>query len=83
MVDMIDCAVGLLGPDLDPLKEDLLDLGKRHISYGVSSDYFPVMEKAVMYMLEELLDDMLTKKDRQAWQVIFHFMISNMMKGMK
>lgn len=83
MVDMIETAVELLGPDLEPLEADLKDLGKRHIGYGVSSDYFPVMERSVMYTLEEILGDKLTKSDRAAWQEIFHFMISNMTKGMK
>lgn len=83
MVDMIDCAVGFLGPDLDPLVDDMQDLGKRHISYGVESEYLPVMERAVMYAMEEILDNQFTRDDRQAWQLIFHFMITNMVKGMK
>ena len=80
---MIDLAVGFLGPDLDPLKEDLLDLGQRHIGYGVRSEYLPVMERAVMYAMEELLDDKFTKDDRNSWRSVFQFMITNMKKGMK
>ena len=57
IVDMMDMAVGFLGPDLDPLKDDLVDLGKRHVGYGVTSDYLPIMERGVMYALEEVLDD--------------------------
>jgi len=83
MVDMIDMAVGFLGPDLDPLKEDLLDLGKRHIGYGVKPEYLPIMERAVMYAMEEILDDKFTKEDRNSWQTVFHFMIANMVEGMK
>lgn len=83
MVDMIDMAVGFLGPDLDPLTEDLIDLGKRHIGYGVESEYLPVMERAVVYTLEELLGNGFTRDDRNAWGVIFHFMITHMVAGMK
>lgn len=83
MVDMIDMAVGFLGPDLDPLKEDLVELGRRHIAYGVQSEYLPVMERAVMYALDELLHEGLTRAERSSWQVVFHFMISHMIKGMK
>jgi len=83
MVDMIDMAVGFLGPDLDPLKEDLLELGKRHIGYGVQAEYLPIMERAVMHALEEILDDGFTKSDRNAWQVVFHFMITHMVEGIK
>lgn len=83
MVDIIDCAVSFLGPDLDPLKEDLQDLGRRHIAYGVETEYLPIMERAVMYAMEELLDNQLTKEDRQSWQVVFSFMMTHMIKGMK
>jgi len=74
---------GFLGPDLDPLKDDLIDLGKRHIGYGVKSEYLPVMERAVMFAMEEILADHFTKDDRNAWQVVFHFMITHMVTGMK
>jgi len=81
MVDMMDCAVSLLGPDLDPLMEDLNDLGKRHIGYGVKVGYLPLMEKAVMYAMDEMLD--LSKEERSSWQIVFHFLITNMSTGMK
>ena len=82
MVDMIDCAVGYLGPDLEPLQEDLVDLGKRHIAYGVKTEFLPSMERAVMYALEDMMDDSLTKEDRAAWGSVFTFMIRTMVKGM-
>lgn len=83
MVDMLDMAVSFLGPDLEPIEEELQDLGKRHLAYGVNSDYFPVMERAVMYALESILDEKLTREDRGSWQVVFHFVIDNMTKGVK
>ncbi|GKY93941.1 hypothetical protein MPSEU_000361000 [Mayamaea pseudoterrestris] len=83
MVDMLDMAVSFLGPDLEPIEYELLDLGKRHIAYGVQPEYFPIMERAVMYALDGILDDKLTRDDRGSWQVIFQFMIENMTKGMK
>jgi hemoglobin-like flavoprotein len=81
--DMVDMAVSLLGPDLDPLADELVDLGQRHIAYGVSKEYLPVMENAVLYALEELLDSKFSKADRYSWQVVFRFIISNRMEGMK
>jgi len=83
MVDMIDMAVGFLGPDLDPLTEDLHELGKRHVGYGVEAEYLPTMERAVMYALEEVLGDQFSREDRKSWQVVFHFMIGNMVEGIK
>lgn len=83
IVDMIDMAVSALGPDLDPLAEDLIELGQRHVKYGVPCDCLPVMEKAVMFALEEILQDKITREDRKSWQTIFHFVITHMTKGMK
>jgi hemoglobin-like flavoprotein len=83
MVDMLDMAVSFLGPDLEPIEYELLDLGKRHIAYGVQPEYLPIMERAVVYALEGILDDKLTRDDRGSWQVIFQFMIEHMTKGMK
>ncbi|GKY91015.1 hypothetical protein MPSEU_000074300 [Mayamaea pseudoterrestris] len=83
MVDMMDMAVSLLGPDLDPLAEDLLDLGKRHIAYGVQMEYLPIMERAVLHAMEEMLQKNFTSKDRKSWELVFHFMITNMIKGMR
>jgi hemoglobin-like flavoprotein len=84
MVDMTDCAVSLLGPDLDPLAEDLHDLGKRHVEmYGVQIEFLPTMEKAIMYAIEELVGDKLTKDDRNSWSTVFHYLITHMRKGMK
>ena len=81
-VNMIDMAVDFLGPDLEPLEMDLMELGKRHVSYGVHPTYLPIMERAVMFALEELLGNSLQRQDRDAWQVVFHFMIFNMQKAM-
>jgi hemoglobin-like flavoprotein len=83
MVDMLDMAVSFLGPDLEPIEYELLDLGKRHISYGVNTDYLPIMERAVMYALEGILGAKLTREDRGSWQIVFQFMIDHMTKGMK
>lgn len=83
MVEMIDCAVSFLGPDLDAFREDLMDLGKRHSAYGVQPDYLPIMARAVMFALDELLGNKLTKEDRQSWQLMFAYMIGCMSTRMK
>ena len=82
MVDMFDMAIAFLGPDLEPIEYELIDLGQRHIAYGVQATYLPIMERAVIYALEGILEDNLTREDRGSWQVIFQFMIEHMTKGM-
>jgi hemoglobin-like flavoprotein len=82
MISMIDSAVALLGPDLEPLREDLNGLGKRHIAYGVKEQYLPVMEKAVVYAMDELLGKGFSRSDRDSWKDVFYFMVTEMIQGM-
>ena len=83
MVDMIDCAVAFLGPDLDLLAEHMKDLGQRHVAYGVKPDYFAHMGKAVIFTLAEMLGTRFSLDNVNEWTVIFQFMTSKMIIGMK
>jgi hypothetical protein len=83
MVDMVDFAVGFLGPDLEPLEEDLRALGVRHMKYGVDSKYLPLMGKSLLYSLHEVLQEKLTDEDVVAWETVFDFLVLHMTKGMQ
>lgn len=83
MVDMIDCAVGFLGPDLDPLTEDLMELGQRHIQYGVQEDFLPHMGTALKYALEKVLVSKIDKNELESWTAVLGFIISKMTLGMQ
>jgi hemoglobin-like flavoprotein len=82
MVDMIDCAVGFLGPDMDPLTEDLIGLGQRHIAYGVLPEYLPIMSTSLNFALEKILKERFTEQDQKSWDAVMNFMISKMIMGM-
>lgn len=82
VVDMIDCAVNFLGPDMDSLTEDLLDLGKRHLRYGVHPDFLPVMAKAIVHTLKTMLGTRFADDDMKAWESILQFMVAQMKIGM-
>jgi methyl-accepting chemotaxis protein len=83
MVDMIDCAVAFLGPDLDPLTEHLLELGQRHVRYGVKPEYLSIMGRSVIFALEQILGAKFTLDDVKDWTAVFQLMISKMILGMK
>lgn len=82
MIDMIDFAVSLLGPDLELIEEGLIALGRRHKKYGLLTRHLFSMEHAVIYALEEMLGDCFTRQDRRAWETIFQMVIKAMAVGM-
>lgn len=82
MVDMVDLAVGFLGPDLDPLTEDLMALGGRHIKYGVKPEWLPAMNVALIYALRKSLPGF-SARDAEAWRTVFAFMVEKMQAGLR
>ncbi|MDX1995754.1 MAG: globin family protein [bacterium] len=53
--------------DLDSLRPFLLDLGQRHIGYGVSQEQYAAVGAALLWMLEQSLGDEFTPELHQAW----------------
>lgn len=83
MIDIIDYVVEMLGPDLEPLAEQLRVLGRRHVAYGVRPEYLPMMSQAVIYALMELLGDNLSSDDYKGWVAVFNMTVAKMTVGMQ
>jgi hemoglobin-like flavoprotein len=81
--DMIDLIVCALGPDLEPIESDLIDLGRRHVRHGVPSSYLHAMERSVIDSMSTMLGIGYSESDREAWKIIFKFLTSHMIRGMK
>jgi hemoglobin-like flavoprotein len=82
-VERLDMAVCLLGPDLEPLEEDLRDLGERHVSYGVQTKNLPFMAKSLIGAIEKVLKDEFSAEDEKGWDAVLGFMVESMTMGMK
>lgn len=80
---MLDFTVSIMGPDLDPLKEELFDMGRRHIQYGVGSSHLPLMGEAIVEALRELLGLQFSEEDATAWRSVLAFVVQHMQRGMK
>jgi hemoglobin-like flavoprotein len=80
-VDMMDCAVGFLGPDLDPFVEDLQDLGGRHLAFGVRPEYFKVVGQAFFHALQKFLGISFDARNQESFQTVFKFICSQMEVG--
>jgi hypothetical protein len=83
LFDMLDLVVNSLGPDLEPLADELVELGKRHRGRGVRPDHLRVMDRAFVDGIGALLGDRCTQDDRDAWREIFRFLIEHMSAGME
>jgi hemoglobin-like flavoprotein len=82
-VERLDMAVCLLGPDLEPLEEDLRDLGDRHLSYGVQPKNLPFMAKSLIGAIEKVLKGEFSAEDEKGWYAVLDFMLESMTLGMK
>jgi hemoglobin-like flavoprotein len=83
LLTMIHKTVAMLGVDNDELTKILTELGKKHVTYGVKSDYFPYMTKSVVIMMKEMLKDEFTEDDRKVWEDILSVLIADMVKGQR
>lgn len=81
-VKMLDLAVHMLGPDLEIVEEQMMDLGQMHGRYGVKKEHYAIMGKALDSALQKVLGKRsYTKRAQESWVFIFKFMTDAMMKG--
>lgn len=78
---MIEKAVGMLGQDDAELTKTLLELGKKHVTYGVRPEYFPFMTKSIIKMMKEILGSEFTTADEDAWNDILSLFIADIVRG--
>lgn len=82
VVSTLNTAIGMLGPDLEPLVIILKDLGARHAKYGVLEAHFPIVGQALIETLAAALGDKFTDDVKAAWVAIYGVVQSNMVAGM-
>ena len=79
---MFDSALNLLGPDDELLFEMLNQLGKRHVSYGVTPHYLPFMGRALILALSDFLGkENWSDKLEDAWYEVYCRMSGVMMQA--
>jgi methyl-accepting chemotaxis protein len=78
---MLDVAVNMLGPDLDPVTHALKELGERHLAYGVIPDHYPIVGQALLSTLEAALGDGWTPQVKEGWTAIYGFVSTTMIAG--
>ena len=83
MVEMLDTALQLLGPDIELLTEILLELGAKHERFGVKAEMFAIMGQSLVHMLSQILKQDFTDATKAAWEEVYQEISWNMLRGQK
>ena len=75
------CLTHSMFVDLQLLSEIMLELGAKHIRYGVKADMFPVMGDSLLLALGSVLKDDFTDEIREAWVETYAELSGDMIKG--
>jgi hypothetical protein len=79
---MMDLIIHMLGPDMDPVLEQLEELGERHAAhFGVCSKHYPIFGEALLNTMELLLDRQWKPAVRDAWLSLWRIMSLTMLRG--
>jgi hemoglobin-like flavoprotein len=82
-VQMIDKALSMLGPDIEILTEILMELGEKHVRYGVKPEYFPSMGRALIQALGNELGDAFTSDVKADWVEVYGALSYDMIRAQK
>ena len=77
-------ALGLAVQSADRLEEiapALEEMGRRHVSYGVEDEHYNVVGSALLWTLEQGLQDAFTDEVRAAWTELYVGVSSPMRRG--
>ena len=66
------------------MTEILLELGERHVRYGVKPEYFPTLGKVLIEILEDSLDENdFTPRIKADWVEVYGALSYDMIRGQK
>jgi len=82
VVNAVGCTVAGLH-DFTKLVPMLTKLGARHVGYRVAEPYWPVLGKALDLTLSEILREAYTQEVQSAWTMVYGFMSSIMIEGLR
>jgi hemoglobin-like flavoprotein len=67
--------------DLDSISPMLQDLGRRHMSYGVTREQYDLVKAALLWMIEQCLKKDFTSETHAAWIVAYDLIASIITSG--
>lgn len=82
LIRAIDIAIGLLGPDLQPLENELREIGKRHAAMDCRPEHWPMVGQALFYVFERCMLTGFTRNERECWTLVYNFLGYFMIQGL-
>jgi hemoglobin-like flavoprotein len=82
LIQMIDTALNMLGPDIELLTDIMTELGSKHVQYGVEPLMFPMMGEALIFTLELILKGDFTNLVREAWVETYTALAQDMVRAL-
>ena len=80
IVDMLSLIVGHLH-QLDQLDEEISQLGKRHVGYGVKAHHYKTVGTALLWTLQHGLGRDWNEQVKDAWEACFTILSDSMIKA--
>ena len=77
LMQMLSAAVHGL-PRLDRLIPALEELGRRHVTYGVTDDHYDTVGTALLWTLEKGLGNAFTPEVKEAWSTVYGVLAATM-----
>lgn len=81
MIQMLDTSVNMLGPDIELLTEIMMELGEKHVRYGVKPEMFPAMGEALLFTLQKQLGDQFTTAMEDSWKETYNTLTQDMIRA--
>jgi hemoglobin-like flavoprotein len=76
------CVLFLFYHSIELLGEILVELGEKHVRFGVQAEMFPLMGDALIHTLQECLGDSFNNEIEECWHQVYHEISQDMLRGM-
>jgi hemoglobin-like flavoprotein len=82
LMDMLTMIISRL-QRLEDIEKEVKALGHRHVGYGTKPEHYQSVGKALLWALENSLEEQWNEETRQAWTEAYNVMANTMLEGAK